>query len=204
MTTRTRKTPSRSPGSVVLLRAVNVGGHGNLKVAELARRLAPLEVTNVGAAGTFAVGSDAEPDAVREAFGKEIGLPTNVIVRSSEEFARLWTQRPPAWSSEAPGEKRFVTFLADPPIRTPALPHALPDAARWELRVDARVGADVLSSWRLVGDRRNYYANEVVEKLFGVPSTTRGWDTLEKVRALLRPTDPAPRGPTSRPRRARR
>ena len=189
-------------GSVVLLRAVNVGGHGTLKVAELAKRLARLDVTNVGAAGTFAVRSAADPETVRAAFGKEIGLPTNVIVRSAMEFARLWTNRPSVWDSAGPGEKRFVTFLAQPPARTPVLPHALPDAPDWELRLDAVVGTDVLSSWRPVGERRNYYANEVVEKKFGVPGTTRGWETLEKLRALLEAKAAASGGPTSRPRRA--
>jgi hypothetical protein len=42
----------------------------------------------------------------------------------------------------------------------------------------------VTSLWRR-REGRFIYPNEVVEKLFGVPATTRGWSTIGAIRKAL-------------------
>jgi uncharacterized protein (DUF1697 family) len=176
--------PARSeglPGWVVLLRAVNVGGSGILRVKDLPAKLPKFQVDNIGAAGTFVVRADSDPEALREEFRRAIGFDTDILVRSSGELARLRTVAASTWGEPNPAEKRFVTFLSAKPARTLSLPHSVPDPREWEVRLDALVGVDVLSSSHVRGDRRRFYANEVVERLAKVPSTTRGWETLERV-----------------------
>jgi uncharacterized protein (DUF1697 family) len=183
--------PGRRPESepfLVVLRAVNVGGHGAVRTSELPARFPDWSVTNIGAAGTFVVAGARSPQEVRTRFVDAIGFPTDVIVREAKEFRRLWTGRPSSWSAGDAAERRFVTFLRAAPTRAVPLPHSVPSADAWEVRLDALVGNDVLSSHLPRGDRRAFYANEVVERAYGIPGTTRGWETLERVAARL----PAP------------
>ncbi|MCI4336963.1 MAG: DUF1697 domain-containing protein [Thermoplasmata archaeon] len=169
------------PCWVVLLRAVNVGGSGTLRTKDLPAKLPQFQVENIGAAGTFVVRGTTDPALLRKAFRVAIGFDTDIIVRSAEELSKMRTLAASTWAEPEPGEKRFVTFLAAKPARPVSVPHAVPDARAWEVRLDAQAGIDVLSSSHVRGDRRRFYANEVVERLVGVPSTTRGWETLERV-----------------------
>ena len=177
--------PSASSRSVVLLRAVNVGGHGTVRTADLPGRLVGCTAVNIGAAGSFVVEGPREPSALRRAFLTALGFETDVIVRSRSEFAELRTAAERLSRALNVGEKHFVTFLAATPAARLPFPHLVPNAATWEVRLDALVGRDVLSSWRRQGERRRYYANEVVEKAFRVHATTRGWDTIERIWAQL-------------------
>ncbi len=43
----------------------------------------------------------------------------------------------------------------------------------------------MLSVWRRI-DARLLYPNEVVERELGVPATTRSWETIGKIRDILR------------------
>jgi uncharacterized protein (DUF1697 family) len=181
--TEDETTPARA--YVVVLRAVNVGGHGVLKTSEIPGRLPEWTVSAVGAAGTFAVqGARSEAD-VRRRFAEETGRASGVIVRDAAEFRKLWTERPPAWSGGVPEERRYVSFLAETPTKSPRLPHSAPSEPGWEVRLDAVVGLNVLSSGYRRSTSRVFYPNEVVEREFGVPATTRGWETLEKVASRL-------------------
>ncbi|MCI4322208.1 MAG: DUF1697 domain-containing protein [Thermoplasmata archaeon] len=178
---RAKGRPERRSGWVVLLRAVNVGGTGTLRVKDLPTKLPHFEVDNIGAAGTFVVRGATHPEPLRQAFRRAIGFDTDIMVRSTDELSKLRAAATTTWAQAEATEKRFVTFLSAKPARALSLPHSVPDPREWEVRLDALVGVDVLSSSHVRGDRRRFYANEVVERLAGVPSTTRGWETLERV-----------------------
>ena len=80
--------------------------------------------------------------------------------------------------------KRFVTVLAKRPRTLPHLPILRPAGDDWQVRVVAVSGKFALSLWRRLG-RSIVYPNEVVEKAFGVPATTRNWNTIEAIRGIL-------------------
>jgi uncharacterized protein (DUF1697 family) len=176
---------SSARAHVVVLRAVNVGGHGVLKTSEIPGRVPEWTVTTIGAAGTFAVLGAGSAADVRRRFAEATGLTSGVIVRTAAEFRELWTQRPTAWSGGAPEERRYVSFLAENPTKSPRIPHSVPSEPGWQVRLDAVVGLNVLSSGYRRSSSRVFYPNEVVEREFGVPATTRGWETLEKVASRL-------------------
>jgi hypothetical protein len=79
----------------------------------------------------------------------------------------------------------MVTVLAAKPKSVPKLPAEVPaSAGSWQVRVTDARGPFVTSVWRR-RDGRLIYPNEVVEKLFGVPATTRGWSTIETLRRIV-------------------
>jgi len=57
---------------VVFLRGVNVGGNKKFSPAALAKDLSHLDVTNVGAAGTFVVRRAKSAAAVRKAIAEKL------------------------------------------------------------------------------------------------------------------------------------
>jgi uncharacterized protein (DUF1697 family) len=63
----------------------------------------------------------------------------------------------------------------------PRLPIEQPAGARWEVRIVAVIGRFALSVRRL----GQTYSNAVVEKHFGVPATTRNWNTMVAVSEVL-------------------
>jgi len=158
---------------VVFLRGVNVGGNKTFRPAELARALGAV---NVGAAGTFVLPGGAE-SAVRKSILDALEFEAEVIACRGDEVAglvRRAEKNPPPYGKDL---KTMVTVLAAKPKAKPRLPASAPEGGDWQVRVTAVDGPFVTSVWRRT-EGRFIYPNEVVEKLFGVPGTTRGWSTI--------------------------
>jgi len=172
---------------VVFLRGVNVGGNKTLRPAELARAIGAV---NLGAAGTFVLHAGGSAGAIRKAIVAELEFDAEVIVCTGSEvldLVRRAGKTPPPYGKEL---KAMVTVLAKPPATAPRLPVSTPAGADWQVRVERVDGPFVTSLWRR-GEGRLIYPNEVVEKLFGIPGTTRGWSTIESIRKILEAGPPA-------------
>jgi len=170
--------------SVVFLRGVNVGGHKSFRPAALAREMAALDVVNVGAAGTFVVRKAIAQAALRAELTRRLPFETDLMICAGRDVLDLVAEEP---FPPAPADKdvrRFVTVMAKRPRPIPRLPVRKPAGEDWQVAVVAVSGVFALSLWRRLG-RSIVYPNEVVEKAFGVPATTRSWDTLLKIHALL-------------------
>ncbi len=163
---------------VAVLRAVNLG-HRTLRTSALA---SDLGLVNFGAAGTFVAPGAARPAQVAMAIRKSLPFETEVIALPGAEVLALLDgplgRPPPA------GVQRFVTFLARE-VDAPRLPLDRPEGAPWVVRIAALSGrvAVCLRRPRKPGD---LYPNLVVEKVLGVPATTRTWATVEAVGRALR------------------
>lgn len=160
---------------VVFLRGVNVGGK-RFSPRALAEALGG---RSLGAAGTFVVPGTRSATALRAELRERLPFEAEAMIRPSAEVAALVRSAP--FGRAPAGAKPFVTVLAWEPARRPRLPLVV--GAPWELRVVRQQGPYVLS-WRKPG---GIYANEVVERAFGVPATTRGWATFEAVGRALGP-----------------
>ena len=79
---------------------------------------------------------------------------------------------------------QFISVLEKLPRNLPAVPYYAPAGKDWQVGVLAIHGRFVVSVLRRVG-RTLPYPNEVVERHFGVAATTRNWQTILKVAALL-------------------
>jgi uncharacterized protein (DUF1697 family) len=80
--------------------------------------------------------------------------------------------------------RAFLTVISRVPRQATALPIYTPNMRDWQVKVIATSGNLVLSLWRRIGDRI-LYPNEIVEKAYRAPSTTRSWNTIEKIGSIL-------------------
>jgi uncharacterized protein (DUF1697 family) len=169
-----KATTSGTESLVVFLRGVNVGGNKRFRPAEVARALGAV---NLGAAGTFVLHAGGAEAAVRKSILEALEFECEVIVCRGGDvvaLARRVEKDPPPYGKDL---KTMVTALAAKPKSKPRLPASAPEGKDWQVRVTSVDGPFVTSVWRRT-EGRFIYPNEVVEKLFGVPATTRGWSTI--------------------------
>ena len=168
----------------MFLRGVNVGGHRTFRPAVLAKELSEFEVVNVGAAGTFVVRTSVRHTELRAALKRKLSFETEQMICRARDVLELIREDPFHGSLTGKDVRRFVTVLAKRPRSLPRLPIVGPATGEWQVKVIAVRGVFALSLWRRLG-KAILYPNAVVEKAFGVPATTRAWDTLLEVRGVL-------------------
>src|SRR5437660_12268144 len=79
---------------VVFMRAVNVGGYQKFQPAALAKKLAELDVVNIGAAGTFVVRARVSEKALRKKMLAERGFEPAMMVVAAEDVIELVKSKP--------------------------------------------------------------------------------------------------------------
>jgi uncharacterized protein (DUF1697 family) len=175
----------------VFLRGVNVGGR-KLRTAELASTLEEFAVANVGAAGTFAASKAPSVARLRAELLRRVPFATEAIIVPRSELQELLRSSSPIENPQEPGARRSVTFLSGVARSVPPLPLARPPGADWEVRLLSFRPPFVIGEHIRRRPDRITYPNEVVEREFGVPATTRWWETLEQVEAAFWPTREGP------------
>src|SRR5437773_12487420 len=83
-----------------------------------------------------------------------------------------------------PNITRFVSVLAKRLRALPPLPLSLPSDEDWLLKIIAIQDRFVLGLYRRQMKAISYLGK--IEKLLGVPATTRNWNTIEKVVKIIR------------------
>jgi uncharacterized protein (DUF1697 family) len=170
--------------AVVFLRGVNVGGHRTFRPSLLAGALAHLGVVNVGAAGTFVVREPGRRAPLVRAFRDALPFDAEVIVCPGRALLAL-VDSDPFPARLPPGQvRRFLSVMARPPARVPPLPLRYPPGAPWQISFVTITGPFACGLWRRLGDTF-VDPNSVTERVLGVRSTARNWNTIEKVRDLL-------------------
>jgi uncharacterized protein (DUF1697 family) len=183
---------------VVFLRGLNVGGHRRVRPARLAAALERFGAVNVGAAGTLVLRRPAGQRVVRRELDRRLPVPTEIMVCDGAEVRALLERPWFAGRRSRPDRVRFVSILARQPRMKPRLPLQVPERGPWVVRVLAREGRYVVGVYRR--QMRAIGCLGELDRLFGVPATTRSWSTLAAVGAVL-DQPPAPRRPgTRRPR----
>ncbi|NOT01225.1 MAG: DUF1697 domain-containing protein [Phycisphaerales bacterium] len=170
--------------SVVFLRGVNVGGRKTFKPAELCRALNEWDVVNIGAAGTFVVRASIAAAALKAEILRRLPFDPEVMICPGREIVRLVGDNPFEKLKAGDDAKPFVTVLAKRPRTSRDLPVRQPDNDDWQVHVVAVTGRYALSLHRRQTGTL-IYPNEVVEKHFHTPATTRSWNTMEAVCKLL-------------------
>src|SRR5689334_976908 len=161
---------------IVFLRGINVGGHRTFRPAALAKELAAYDAVNVGAAGTLVVRNPGS----RAKFLSELRrkLPFEAIIASCDgaDLIRLEAENPFGREPSTADVVRFVSILSDEGRPTVSLPLVLPEAGDWLVRI-------IGSNHRLVyGVYRRHMKTigclSQIDRVFGVPATTRSWNTI--------------------------
>ncbi len=169
---------------VIFLRGVNVGGHRTFRPSLLAKKLRAYDVVNIGAAGTFVVRRPPSKAKFAATLRRELPFVAEVVLCEGREILRLAAENPFGAEPAPPGRVRFVSLLAKAARLHPALPLALPPGGEWLLRVLARKDRFVLGEYRRHMKTIGYLGQ--LDKIFGVPATTRNWNTIVAVVRILR------------------
>jgi uncharacterized protein (DUF1697 family) len=168
---------------VVFLRAVNVGKANRCQPALIAKQLSKFGVVNIGAVGTFVVRENVNRSTLRAAITKKLPFKSEIMICPARDVIKLASKNPFARQPSGPDITRFVNVLAKRLPAPPALPLSLPSNDNWLMKIIAIQDRFVLGLYRRQMKAISYLGR--IEKLLGVPATTRNWNTIEKVIKIL-------------------
>jgi uncharacterized protein (DUF1697 family) len=169
---------------VVFLRAVNVGGANRCQPAAIARQLAKFGIINIGAVGTFVVRENVSESSLRTAIAKKLPFKCEIMICPARDIINLVSKDPFSEQPSGPNITRFVNVLAKRPSSPPSLPLCLPSNNDWLLKIIAIKDRFVFGLYHRQMKAISYLGK--IEKLLGVPATTRNWNTIEKVVKILK------------------
>jgi uncharacterized protein (DUF1697 family) len=178
---------------------VNVGKSNRCQPALIAKQLARFGVVNIGAVGTFVVRENVSESVLRAAIAKKLPFKCEIMICPAREIMKLASKDPVSGQPSDPDITRFVSVAAKPSRRgirsdlhqtsnvkpqTSQLPLSLPSDDDWLLKIIAIQGRFVLGMYRRQMKAISYLGK--IEKLLGVPATTRSWSTIQKIVQILR------------------
>ena len=168
---------------VVLLKGANVGGRRSFRPSVLARELRPFDVVNVGAAGTFVARNPGGPEVLRAEVLGRLPFPADLMICRGSDILRLVSDDPFAGHTSGSEIVQFVSVMAEGRPRPAGLPLELPGEGEWSLRALERRGRFVLGLYRR--DMKAIGNLVRLEKVFGLPMTTRSWKTILAIAGVL-------------------
>ncbi len=168
---------------VVFLRGINVGGHRRFRPSILARALSDYDVVNIGAAGTFVVRNPGSRATFRAELLRKLPFEAEIVLCDDRDLIRLEMQNPFASEPSSPDIVRFVSILSRAARSPSATPITIPSSGEWFVRVIASNGRFVFGVYRRHMKTIGYLGQ--IDKLFGVPATTRNWNTILGVIRIL-------------------
>jgi uncharacterized protein (DUF1697 family) len=168
---------------VVFVRGLNVGGHRNFRPATLAGQLKHLGAVNIGAAGTFVIRRPIGRKRLRAEIARRLPFEAEIAMCEGREITALLSTAVFDRYPVRPDVVRFVSVLSRRPVSAPRLPVTLPARGRWLLKVLARDGRFVLGIYRRHMKVIGYLGS--LDRLFGVPATTRNWNTMTAVARVV-------------------
>jgi uncharacterized protein (DUF1697 family) len=169
---------------VVFLRGINVGGHRTFRPSILARELSAYDVVNVGAAGTFVVRRPGSRAQFRGELLRRLPFDATVVLCNGGDLLNLETDNPFGAKAARPDVVRFVSILSKAGGLRASLPVTFPPDGEWLVRVITSQNRFVFGEYRRHMKTIGYLGQ--VDKLFGVPATTRNWNTIMSVVRILK------------------
>ena len=169
---------------VVFLRGVNVGGHRTFRPTMLAEALKHLGAVNVGAAGTLVLRHPITQAQARSEVARKLPFVAEIVVCQGRDIAALVSNDPFEGQSLRGGVVRFVSVLSQRSRLTPSTPMRFPSSGQWLMKILTRRNRFVIGMYRrhmkvigLLG---------ALDRLYGVPVTTRNWNTITAIARVLR------------------
>jgi len=169
---------------VVFLRGINVGGHRTFRPSLVANELRDFDVVNVGAAGTFVVRNRIGQAILRAELLRLLPFEAEVIICKGDDVLDLTSENPFAGQRAGPEIVRFVSILAKRGQPLSSTPLSLPSGGKWFLKILATKNRFVFGLYRREMKTLRYLGQ--LDKIFGVPVTTRNWNTITAIARILR------------------
>jgi uncharacterized protein (DUF1697 family) len=149
----------------------------------LAEQLKHLDAVNIGAAGTFVIRRPVARAQLRAELALRLPFDTEVMICQGREIVRLMSRNHFGDQPARPDVVRFVSVLSRRPRLAPPTPMSFPSSGRWLLKILARAGRFVFGVYRRHMKVVSYLGT--LDRLFGVPVTTRNWNTITAVARVL-------------------
>ena len=169
---------------VVFLRGINVGGHRTFRPSILARELSDYGVVNVGAAGTFVVRKPGPRAKFRAELLRKLPFEAKVVLCDGRDLIRLERKNPFGTEPSPPEIVRFVSILPKANRALASIPCTLPPSGEWFVRVIGTKNRFVFGVYRRHMKTIGYLGQ--IDRLFGVPATTRNWNTITAIARILK------------------
>ena len=164
---------------IVFLRGVNVGGHRTFRPSTLAKELNDLGVVNIGAAGTFVIRKAVSQARLRAEILRKLPFEAEIMICEGRDLLRVASTDPFVDVPSGPGFVPFVSVLAKPMRSLPALPIHFPPNGQWLLKVITLQDRFLFGVYRREMKAVSYLGQ--LDKLCGVPVTTRNWNTIQSI-----------------------
>jgi uncharacterized protein (DUF1697 family) len=142
-----------------------------------------LDAVNIGAAGTFVIRRPVPLAKLRAELGRRIPFDTEIMICQGREILRLMSQDPFAGQPERPDIVRFVSVLSTRSRLAPSIPMSLPSDGDWLLKILGRDDRFVFGVYRR--HMKVIRHLDTLNRLFGVPVTTRNWNTITAIARVL-------------------
>jgi uncharacterized protein (DUF1697 family) len=168
---------------VVLLRGVNVGGHRTFRPTTLAEQLKHLDAVNIGAAGTLVIRRPVTRAQLRAELTRRLPFDAAIMICHGREIVRLMSQNHFADQPVRRDIVRFVSVLSKRPRSARATPMRFPSSGRWLLKILGSDNQFVFGVYRRHMKVIGYLGT--LDRLFGVPVTTRNWNTITAIAEVL-------------------
>ncbi len=170
---------------IALLRGINVGGRGIVRMADLKAAFVAVGcegvATYIQSGNVIFAARTADLPVVgrklRPKLRALIGAEAVVLFRSHGDLEEAVRRVPIKANADDPEAKLYVSFLSRPPRRKVAFPLISAAAA---LEVSRLGEAEVFVVSRKKNGRYGF-PNNFVEQQFGVPATTRNWATVTEL-----------------------
>ena len=169
---------------IVFLRGINVGGHRKFRPSVLAKELGAFDVVNVGAAGTFVVRKPGSRVTFFAELRRRLPFEAEVAFCNGSDLVRLEIENPFGTESSRPDVVRFVSILSKAGRAQASFPIALPESGEWFVRIIGSKNRLVFGVYRRHMKTIGYLGR--IDDLFGVPATTRSWNTVRSVLRILK------------------
>lgn len=182
------------PRYVAFLRAINVGGKGVIKMADLARLFTAMGMRNVRTyiqSGNVIFESaekraDLLTNKIEQALSKRMGTDVTACLRSDEEVLAVAKCDPFRGHRLRAEGKFYVTFLAEKPLpeRVRALEALNSDIELYDVK-----GREVYVVFTAEKRAKVKFSGNAVEKVLGVRATGRNHNVVCEIAELLRPAN---------------
>jgi len=168
---------------VVFLRGINVGGHRTFRPSVLAQQLKQFDAVSIGAAGTFVIRRPVRRALLRAEMVSRLPFNAEIFIFEGREILRLMSQNPFGRRPAPPKIVRFVSVLSRRPKSEPSMPAVFPSSGTWLMKIMTRRGRFVLGAYRRHMRVIRYLGT--LDRLFGVLTTTRNWNTISATAKVL-------------------
>jgi uncharacterized protein (DUF1697 family) len=120
---------------------------------------------------------------LRAELARRLPFDAEIMICQGREILRLMSQNHFADQPVRPDIVRFVSVLSKQPRSEPPMPMSLPSSDQWLLKILARDDRFVFGVYRRHMKVISYLGK--LDRLFGVPVTTRNWNTITAIARVL-------------------